>query len=190
MKYTLKLRQIRILKPLFKVRDSIMEATGLFKLKAKIKQRIFFRRLLKEDARKKQEIEKKINQLPKGFLDSSKLNDNDIIISLTSYGKRVEDTLPYTLYSLLIQTVMPKKIAVFLDNDNWNDGGDGQWNLGLFDGNASGQNYGGETMSYGGGNIPVTAAGTCLIELDLSNPRAYTYTATLQYNIKIKKGFP
>lgn len=121
MKYTLKLRQIRILKPLFKVRDSIMEATGLFKLKAKIKQRIFFRRLLKEDARKKQEIEKKINQLPKGFLDSSKLNDNDIIISLTSYGKRVEDTLPYTLYSLLIQTVMPKKIAVFLDNDNWND---------------------------------------------------------------------
>lgn len=121
MKYSVKLRQILILKPLFKVRDSIMQVTGLFKLKAKIKQRIFFRRLMKEDARKKQEIEHEIYQLPKGLLDSSAMTDNDIIISLTSYGKRVQDTLPYALYSLLIQTVMPKKIAVFLDDNQWND---------------------------------------------------------------------
>lgn len=67
----------------------------------------------------------------------------------------------------------------FRYNDTWNVG-EAQWNLGLFDAGKTGQNYGGETMSYGGGNIPVAAAGTYLIELDLSNPRAYTYTLTLQ----------
>lgn len=67
----------------------------------------------------------------------------------------------------------------FRYNDTWNVG-DAQWNLGLFDESKTGQNYGGETMSYGGGNIPVATAGTYLVELDLSNPRAYTYTLTPQ----------
>ncbi|WP_417354352.1 SusE domain-containing protein [Flavobacterium sp.] len=36
------------------------------------------------------------------------------------------------------------------------------------------------TLSYGGNNIGVAAAGTYLITLDLSNPRNYTYTIELQ----------
>ena len=67
----------------------------------------------------------------------------------------------------------------FRYNDTWNVG-DAQWNLGLFDASKTGENYGGETMSYGGGDIPIESAGTYLVTLDLSNPRAYTYTATLQ----------
>jgi starch-binding outer membrane protein SusE/F len=65
----------------------------------------------------------------------------------------------------------------FRYNDTWNVG-DAQWNLGLFDSSKTGENYGGEDMSYGGGNIPVATSGNYLIELDLSNPRAYTYTIT------------
>ncbi len=54
----------------------------------------------------------------------------------------------------------------FRANDGWDlnfgdDGGDG-------------------TLEYGAGNMSVAEAGTYLIELDLSNPRMYTYTATLQ----------
>lgn len=121
MKKSAKLRQNKFLRPLFYVRDYIMDVTGLFKLKAKIKQKFFYQKLLREDAQKKIEIEKKIYQLPNCFIDSVNITNDDIIISLTSYGKRVEDTLPYALYSLLMQTVMPKKIAVFLDRNNWND---------------------------------------------------------------------
>lgn len=36
------------------------------------------------------------------------------------------------------------------------------------------------SMDYGGPNLTVAAAGTYLIELNLSNPRQYTYTLTLQ----------
>lgn len=67
----------------------------------------------------------------------------------------------------------------FRYNDTWNVG-DAQWNLGLFDASKTGENYGGENMSYGGGDISVTTAGTYLVELDLSNPRDYKFTMTLQ----------
>lgn len=58
----------------------------------------------------------------------------------------------------------------FRANDKWDV------NLGKFDINKTGNDYGGEDMSYGGGNIPVAASGTFTITLDLSNPRAYKYT--------------
>lgn len=49
----------------------------------------------------------------------------------------------------------------------------GGWDINLGDNGADG------SAEYGGTNIGTTA-GTYLIELDLSNPRAYTYTLTLQ----------
>jgi len=42
------------------------------------------------------------------------------IVSLTSYGKRVRNSAPYAIYTLLNQSVLPDKIVLWLDNDNWN----------------------------------------------------------------------
>lgn len=47
--------------------------------------------------------------------------ESPLIISLTSYGTRVNDLLPYTLFSLLEQTVRAFKIIVWLDFDHWNN---------------------------------------------------------------------
>lgn len=44
-----------------------------------------------------------------------------IIVSVTSYGRRVTDVLPYTIYSLLKQTYKPDMVILWLDYDNWND---------------------------------------------------------------------
>lgn len=44
-----------------------------------------------------------------------------LIVSLTSYGRRVTNVVPYTLVSLLKQTVMPDRIILWLDRENWND---------------------------------------------------------------------
>ena len=97
-----------------------MEKTGLFKLKKRIKCFFFFKRLQYEDSRKKRMIERKIRKLADPF---PKSNPSSVafVVSLTSYGKRVKDCLPYTLYSLLTQTVRPYKIAVYLDECSWND---------------------------------------------------------------------
>lgn len=43
-----------------------------------------------------------------------------VIVSLTSYGRRVSATLPYTLMSLLKQTYKPDRIVCWLDKDHWN----------------------------------------------------------------------
>lgn len=45
----------------------------------------------------------------------------EVIVTLTSYGQRVEDMLPYALYSLMNQTVKPNRILLWLDNEHWND---------------------------------------------------------------------
>lgn len=46
----------------------------------------------------------------------TKVDGKDIIVSLTSYGRRINRTLPYTLYSLFRQTVMPSRIVLVLDS--------------------------------------------------------------------------
>lgn len=44
----------------------------------------------------------------------------EIVVSLTSYGRRVSVTLPFTILSLLRQTIKPNRLLVWLDK-TWND---------------------------------------------------------------------
>lgn len=48
-----------------------------------------------------------------------KEGEERVIISLTSYGRRVNDVLAFSIYSLLRQTYMPDEIVLWLDSDNW-----------------------------------------------------------------------
>lgn len=43
------------------------------------------------------------------------------VVSLTSYGRRVNEVVFYTLVSLLRQTVLPDKIILWLDDCEWNE---------------------------------------------------------------------
>lgn len=48
--------------------------------------------------------------------------DNDIVVSLTSYGRRVRtNVVYYTLVSLLRQKIQPDKIVLWLAEDEWNN---------------------------------------------------------------------
>lgn len=44
---------------------------------------------------------------------------DDLIVSLTSYGRRVNKTVYYTLISLLRQTIRPAKIILWLSEEEW-----------------------------------------------------------------------
>lgn len=44
-----------------------------------------------------------------------------VIVSLTSYGRRVDSTVSYTLCSLLRQSFSPDEIILWLDSNNWNE---------------------------------------------------------------------
>ena len=106
--------------PIVRLRDWVMQRTCLFALKSKIKQQMFFSRLRREDAARKRKVAKAIYAIPTSLIDG-KLGGGDIVVSLTSYGKRVGDALPYMLYSICTQTVLPHKVVVYLDRDHWND---------------------------------------------------------------------
>lgn len=45
---------------------------------------------------------------------------SDIIVSLTTFGHRVTDTAPHSIYTLFTQSRLPNRIVLFLDHDNWN----------------------------------------------------------------------
>ena len=58
---------------------------------------------------------------PKYGINTSEIRDKKVIVSLTSYGRRVSNVLQYTIISLLRQTYKPDMIILWLDKDNWND---------------------------------------------------------------------
>lgn len=115
-----RIREIELFHNIVKIRDWLMNKTGLFKLKKQIKYRFFLKRLVREDDKLKQEVAKKIMNLPDGYLNSE-TTDSIFILSLTSHGNRVEGSLPYALYSLVTQTVKPYRIVVYLNKEKWRD---------------------------------------------------------------------
>ena len=98
----------------------ILEHIGYYKVKKTIKQLFFKWKILLEDYSKRTATAKAIKALTDNLL-SPMNNNTDIIVSLTSYGDRVVKTLPFTLYSLLTQTLLPGRIVCWLDQQNWNN---------------------------------------------------------------------
>ena len=114
-----KLREAKILRPLFALRDFIWKKTGLFNLKKKIKRKRYFSRAAKEDNKRRKAIADQIMQLPNDLL--SLKEGINIVVSMTSYGYRVEKTCPYALYSILKQSYIPNRIILNIDKKQWND---------------------------------------------------------------------
>lgn len=115
-----KLRKYKYLNLLFRSYDRFMKHTGLFFLKRKVNKRFFLRKLEQEDAALKRQIAQKIEQLPVDILHRNN-DESDVIVSLTSYGRRVIDSAPYAIYSIFTQSALPNRIVLWLDNDNWNE---------------------------------------------------------------------
>jgi len=49
-----------------------------------------------------------------------KNNTLPLVVSLTSYGERVKNVVPYTILSLLKQSKRPEQIILWLDDTSWN----------------------------------------------------------------------
>ena len=60
-----------------------------------------------------------INSIPVGHTQHRQ--SEKVVVTLTSYGKRVERTLPSTIISLLKQSYRPDVVVLWLDRDEWND---------------------------------------------------------------------
>lgn len=108
------------MQPLFRLYDWFMMKTGLFALKKKIKHHFFLRSLLKEDAALKRQVAYEIERFPFNMLHR-KNDASDVIVSLTSYGKRVTDSVSYAIYSIFTQSMLPNRIVLWLDDEHWND---------------------------------------------------------------------
>ncbi len=58
---------------------------------------------------------------PKKNSIERKERERPLVVSLTSYGRRVSETVPYTIISLLRQSYKPNELILWLDDTNWSD---------------------------------------------------------------------
>lgn len=114
-----KLRTYKMLKPIFIMRDWLWSKLGLFALKKSIKRKWYFKKAAKEDEARRRLIAEKIMQLPDNMIRPVK--GTNLIVSMTSYGYRLEKTCPYALYSILLQKHLPNRIVLNIDQNKWNN---------------------------------------------------------------------
>lgn len=114
-----KLRNVKILRPIFRLRDNVMTKLHLFEAKKKIKHWLYFRRLQIEDFIRRQQMARKIRKLPTNILRP--IEGQNIIVSMTSFGKRVKSSAAYALYSILLQQQLPNRIVLNLNREKWNN---------------------------------------------------------------------
>ncbi|MCL2206810.1 MAG: glycosyltransferase family 2 protein [Fibromonadales bacterium] len=82
----------------------------------------FFKQLLrhKPALRYKKKLKSVIEEKKFKPLQITQKKSPLFIVTLTSYGKRTEDTAPYAIWSLFEQNIHPDKIILWLDKENWN----------------------------------------------------------------------
>ncbi len=97
----------------------LLTAVGYYQIKASFKQKIQEHIIQKKDAKRIKMMQSEINGITKRILPLP-LKELNVIISLTSYGKRVSENAPYAIMSILHQSIMPHRIVLNLDRESWN----------------------------------------------------------------------
>lgn len=96
-----------------------LKKIGYYNIKSSVKSKRYLRKVRIEDEQRKLEIEKKIESLPYNMLKRNN-DETDIVVSLTTHGKRLAESAPYGIYSLFTQTVLPNRIILNINKDVWN----------------------------------------------------------------------
>lgn len=117
----LKLSHTRLFKLFVKIRKYCLENGIYYAQKAYYRKKMLYRRIRKEDKKQRKIVDGLIQKLPYNLLQRSSNAEDDIIVSLTSYGHRVFDSAPYAIYSLFNQSVLPNRIILYLGVNEWND---------------------------------------------------------------------
>lgn len=98
----------------------ILKAFGYYKLKSKWRWHQYITRLQKEDAKRKAEATIRIEAIDHRLLPDIQANEN-ITVSLTSHGKRVDNFAPFAIYSIFHQTILPNRIVLNINQEKWSD---------------------------------------------------------------------
>lgn len=114
-----KLKNTRFFKFIMSFRK-LLHKVGYYKTKANYKYRQYIKNVRREDAARIADIATKIEALPYNMLQA-KGDESDIVVSLTTHGKRLYESAPYGIYSLFTQTILPNRIVLSINQDDWNE---------------------------------------------------------------------
>ena len=100
--------------------QKLLSTVGYYHVKSTIKKQIREYSIRRHDARRIRKMQREINNITHRILPLpvEKLN---IVVTLTSHGKRVIENAPFAILSILHQTILPSRIVLNLDKDVWNE---------------------------------------------------------------------
>ena len=99
---------------------TFLSIIGYYSIKARWRKWHDARQMRKRDAKRVAEMTREILSIDHRVLPLPKENPN-VIVSLTSYGKRVTENVAFAILSILHQTVLPNRIVLNLDETKWNN---------------------------------------------------------------------
>lgn len=98
----------------------ILQTIGYYALKSMWRHRQMINRLVDEDQRRVERLKKEILTITSRILPDIKENDN-VTVSLTSHGRRVEQYAAYAIYSILTQKILPNRIVLNINREKWTE---------------------------------------------------------------------
>ena len=116
-----KFSKTKVFKIYIKFRDSCIKHGIYYKQKAYIRKLMLYQKIKKRDKISRKIVDKQIFELPHNYLKRNVINDEDVIVSLTSYSYRVVKSAPYAIFSLFTQSLLPNRIILYLGKNEWND---------------------------------------------------------------------
>ena len=103
-----------------KILQRILKVTGYYFIKSKWRNKRTISQWKKEDMVRKENIRKQIDSINGRILPPICESEN-LTVSLTSHGKRVNDFAPYAIFSILEQTLKPNRIILNIDSAYWSE---------------------------------------------------------------------
>ena len=98
----------------------LLKRIGYYNAKANFKHNKYLKNVRKADTARIAEITKCIEALSINALQPNGDN-SDVVVSLTSHGKRLSESAPFAIYSLFTQTVLPNRIVLCINQELWNE---------------------------------------------------------------------
>ena len=114
-----KLSQTWFFRAIMSTRE-VLKKIGYYNAKAYYKHIKYLKKVRQDDGIRVADITKCIESLPLNALHR-KGDDSDIVVSLTTHGKRLSESAPFAIYSLFTQTVLPNRIVLCINQELWNE---------------------------------------------------------------------
>lgn len=98
----------------------VLKAIGYYAVKSKWRKQQMINRFVQEDKKRIEKLQAEILAINTRILPVEQ-KKNNLTVSLTSHGRRVEQYAAYAIYSVMTQVHKPNRVVLNINRDKWSE---------------------------------------------------------------------